>query len=362
VTGWRIGFLLLLLPVRFSWAEEWPVRVLLKEGSGSVRLKVEGWTRLEEPQGKLVRRLSPGEEILIAWDAKTGRSSRLQPEGGLLWVEGRPYRGRIEVWRTSGGLQIINEIGLEEYVRGVMKGETPPDWPYEALKAQATVARTYALYERLKSPQALFHLHATTVSQVYRGVYGEDPRSDVAVQATRGVVLTYRGRIIPAFYHAASGGHTEDAVEVWEAKYPFIIGVEDSFSAIAPHHRWQVAVPLTEVRRALERAGWRVGEIQRVEPVSQSRSGRVQRLRIWHSTGIIEMEGRLFRHLRGVDRLRCASFSAHLKGREITFIGRGWGHGVGLSQWGAKGMADLAYDYTQILKYYFPLAELMRLP
>jgi stage II sporulation protein D len=336
--------------------------VLLKEGSASIRLKVEGWTRLEEPQGKLVRRLSPGEEIRIVWDAKAGRSSRLHPERGLLWVDGRPYRGSIEVWRTSGGLQVINEIGLEEYVRGVMKGEVFPDWPYEALKAQATVARTYALYERLKNPQALFHLQATTVSQVYRGVYGEDPRSDVAVQATRGIVLTYQRRIIPAFYHAASGGHTEDAVEVWEAKYPFIIGVEDAFSAIAPHHRWKEVVPLAEIRRALERVGWRVGEIQRIEPINRNRSGRIQQLRIWHSHGVIEMDAKQFRQLVGVDRLRSAAFTVHPNGSEVIFSGRGWGHGVGLSQWGAKGMADLAYDYTQILKYYYPLAALMRLP
>lgn len=360
--GWWVGLLLLLLPAGFSWAEEWPIRVLLKEGSWSVRLKVDGWTRLEESQGKPVRRLSPGEEILVVWDGKAGRSSRLQPETGLLWVDGRPYRGSIEVWRTSGGLQIINQVGLEEYVRGVMRVEAPPDWPYEALKAQATVARTYALYERLKSPQALFHLLATTASQVYRGVNGEDPRSDVAVRATRGVVLTYRGRIIPAFYHAASGGHTEDAVEVWEAKYPFIIGVEDRFSKIAPHHRWEETVPLVEIRRVLERAGWRLGEIQWIEPVSRNRSGRIQRLRIWHSSGVIEMEVKQFRQLVGADRVRSTSFTAHLNGREVIFIGRGWGHGVGLSQWGAKGMADLAYDYTRILKHYFPLAELMRLP
>lgn len=360
--GWWVGLLLLLLPAGSPHAEEWPVRVLLKEGSEGIRLKAEGRARLEEPHGRLVRRLAPGEEIRLVWDGKGRGASRVHPESGLLWVEGRPYRGSIEVWRTSGGLQVINEVGLEEYVRGVMKGEAFPDWPYEALKAQATVARTYALYERLKSPQALFHLYATTLSQVYRGVYGEDPRSDVAVQATRGVVLTYQGRIIPAFYHAASGGHTEDAVEVWEAKYPFIIGVEDAFSAIAPYHRWREAVPLREVRRALERAGWRVGEVQRIEPIRQSRSGRIQRLRIWHSAGVLEMEGRQFRQLLGADRLRSTAFTVQPDGKEVIFVGRGWGHGVGLSQWGAKGMADLAYDYTQILKYYFPLAELMRLP
>jgi stage II sporulation protein D len=214
------------------------------------------------------------------------------------------------------------------------------------------------------APDAPYHLHADTTSQVYRGVSGEDPRTDWAVQATRGQVLAYRGLIIPAFYHADSGGWTEDAVEVWEKKYPFIVGREDSFSTIAPDHplQWEVVIPRVEIRQALQQFGWRLGEIRRIETIRRTRSGRVSRLRIWDDAGVLDIEGKRFRQILGPDRIRSTRFHLYINGGDILFVGQGWGHGVGLSQWGAKAMADLAYAYTEILSYYFPLAELRRLP
>jgi stage II sporulation protein D len=202
--------ILLLCSAGLCWGEEWPVRVLIQEGVSTVDLKGAGPSQLEELERPLVRYLSPGKEVRLAWEGRDGTKFRLRTDGDLLWVNGLPYRGSIEVWNTAAGLQVINQVALEDYVRGVMKVEADPSWPLEALKAQAVVARTYALYERLVSPDALYHLHSTTASQVYRGISGEDPRSDKAVEATRGVVLVYRGLIIPAFYHAASGGRTED--------------------------------------------------------------------------------------------------------------------------------------------------------
>ncbi|MFQ5960649.1 MAG: SpoIID/LytB domain-containing protein, partial [Candidatus Methylomirabilales bacterium] len=356
-----ISFLLLFVP-RLAWAEEWPVRVLLSEGVSTIHLKAAGPSRLEELGGGLVEVLPPGKEVRVAWEGRAGASFRLRPDRSLFWMNRRLYRGNVEIWNTSGGLQVINQVNLEDYVRGVMKVEADPEWPVEALKTQAVVARTYALYERLASPAALFHLHATTASQVYRGVNGEDPRTDRAVRATRGIVLAYRGRIIPAFYHAASGGRTEDAVEVWEKKYPFIVGVEDPYSTIAPHQQWEASIPRSEIHEALERVGGRLGAILKIDVVRRTRSGRVSRMRIWDGAGFLEMDGKRFRQLLGPDRIRSTRFTVYADGPTILFVGHGWGHGVGLSQWGAKGMADLAYDYAAILKHYFPLAELVRLP
>jgi stage II sporulation protein D len=363
MAGRLVGGLLFLFAASApGWAEEWPVRVLLNEGVPSIHLQVEGPSRFEELERRVVQVLPAGRELQVAWDGRAGASFRLQPDHGLFWINGRPYRGSVEVWSTPGGLQIINQVGLEDYVRGVMKVEANPDWPLEALKAQAVVARTFALFERYADPDALYHLQATTASQVYRGVSGEDPRSDLAVQLTRSEVLTYHGRIIPAFYHSASGGQTEDAVEVWEKKYPFIVGRADPFSAVAPDHDWEVTVPGEEIRQALERYGWRLGEIRRIETVRRTRSGRVSRIRIWDDAGVLDVDGKRLRQVLGPDRLRSTMFTVYAAGDQFLFVGKGWGHGVGLSQWGAKAMADLAYDYTQIVKYYFPLAELRRLP
>ena len=361
---WLMSGILLLCSFSpgLCWGEEWPVRVLIREGVLTVDLRGAGPSQLEELERPLVRYLPPGRKVRVAWEGRDGTKFRLRTDADRLWVDGQSYRGSVEVWNTSGGLQVINQVPLEDYVRGVMKVEVNPDWPVEALKAQAVVARTYALYERLVSPEAFYHLYSTTASQVYRGISGEDPRSDKAVEATRGVVLVYRGLIIPAFYHAASGGRTEDAVEVWEKKYPFIIGVEDPFSVIAPHHQWQVAIPRSEIQRALKRYGVNVGEIRQVEPVRRTRSGRISLLRISHDGGALQMGGKWLRQLLGPNRIRSTRFTTYPQDGKIVFEGQGWGHGVGMSQWGAKGMADLAYDSTGILKHYFPLAELRRLP
>jgi stage II sporulation protein D len=360
---WFISGILLLVTSGLTSAEQWPVRVLLKEGVAAIHLQAEGLSRLEEIERPVVQVLPPGKAVQVAWDGRPGTSFRLKPDAGLVWIDGRPYRGSVEVWNTSEGLRVVNEVPLEEYVRGVMKVEANPEWPLEVLRAQAVVARTYALYERLVDPGAPYHLHATTASQLYRGVSGEDPRSDLAVRATRGEVLTYRGQVIPAFYHADSGGQTEDAVEVWEKKYPFIVGTQDPFSTGAPTHQWEVAIPRSEIRQALvEQLGWRLGEIRRIETARRTRSGRVSRLRIWDDAGVLDIEGKRFRQILGPDRIRSTRFTIYPNGGEMIFVGQGWGHGVGLSQWGAKAMADLAYSYPDILKHYFPLTELRRLP
>lgn len=376
VAGWcRVCFGLLLLclwPTGDGRAENWPVRVLLREGEGPITLRAQASCDLVSLAGGHIRaRLLGGSWLQaeagaggILINASRGPSPGFRLScGAPILVAGVPYRGSIEVRRNgSGGIAVVNELPLETYLRGVMKAEVAPDWPLEALKAQAVVARTYALYQVLSQREALYHLAATTASQVYGGVHGEGLQSSEAVEATAGIVLTYQGGIVPAFYHAASGGSTEDAVAVWDRPFPYIVGVDDPFSVIAPNHRWEVTLTTAEVRRALVRGGYDVGPIRQVVPLSRTRSGRIARLRIWHDAGTLKLQGKDFRSLLGPDRIRSTNFDVVRRGETLRFVGQGWGHGVGMSQWGAKAMADLAYDYLGILKHYFPLAELMRLP
>jgi stage II sporulation protein D len=168
--------------------------------------------------------------------------------------------------------------------------------------------------------------------------------------------------VIPAFYHSASGGMTEDAVEVWEKRYPFIVGVPDPFSGGAPHHLWEETLPEETLRRLLADAGHSLGVIRSIELDGRSRSGRVQRLLIRHESGLLTLDAKVFRRLVGAEVLRSTNFTILRNGAGFTFVGKGWGHGVGMSQWGAKGMAELAFAYEEIVQYYFPLAALHRLP
>ena len=355
-------------------APAWAIRVVLRQGAERLTVSASsGFTFADPTSGLLLgfyRAYAPVTVSAlrggVGVDGRAFAASTLLVEavgGGWVRLEGRPYRGVLRLSRDGGGrLVAVNVLPLEEYVRGVMRAEIASDWPLEAMRAQAVVARTYALHAALTAGEAPYDLTATTADQVYAGAWGEDSRSDEAVLSTRGVVLTYEGMIIPAFYHSASGGMTEDAVEAWEKQYPFIVGVSDSFSGGAPHHLWEETLPEDVLRRLLAAGGYPVGVIASIEPVTWSRAGRIRRLQIRHGAGVLTLEAKVFRQLVGAEVLRSTHFTVLRNGSNFTFVGKGWGHGVGLSQWGAKAMADLAFGYGEILRYYFPLANLHRLP
>jgi len=374
-----LAALLLALPATATPGEAppgppWPVRVLLREGADRVTVSgTSAFTLADPATGLLVGHYRAYAPVTVAAagrffgvDGRAFAPTTLLVEpigGGWVRLDGRPYRGVLRMHREPGGrLMTVNVLPLEEYVRGVMRAEIAPDWPLEAMKAQAVVARTYALYAVLTSGEAPYDLTATTASQLYAGAWGEDTRSDEAVRGTRGVVLTYEGMVIPAFYHSASGGMTEDAVEVWEKRYPFIVGVPDPFSAGAPHHLWEETLPEETLRRRLAAGGYALGVIGSIELDGRSRSGRIQRLLIRHASGLLTLDAKAFRRLVGAEVLRSTNFTILRNGAGFTFVGKGWGHGVGMSQWGAKGMAELAFAYEEIVQYYFPLTALHRLP
>jgi stage II sporulation protein D len=284
-------------------------------------------------------------------------------DGAPMAVNGQRFRGYVEVHGTANRLMVVNVVELEDYLHGVVRGEVPPDWPLEALKAQAIVARSYAVYQIRQNSGGLWHLKATVESQVYKGVQAEDGRTSSAVDQTRGLVLARRDQPIPAFYHADSGGHTEDASAVFPRTWSPVelVGVEDPHSFGSPYFVWQQVLPLDGVRRALGAAGYDGGPIVGLEPAEFSRTGRILTLRVRTANGAFTLEGKRFRELMGWEVVRSTRFTAAVDGKVARLVGRGWGHGVGMPQWGAKGMADLAYRAEEILRFYFPGAEIQRL-
>jgi len=344
------------------------VRVLLAEGRPVVTVASAGPLTLTDVSGRRIlgRRVSGAFRLtpqrgavavretgrvasgLIAWPA----------DGAVLTLDGQPYRGQLYVQALNGGLVVINVVELEDYLQGVLKDEIPPGWPGEAAKAVAVAARTYAVYQRFQNPDALFHLRATTASQVYGGARGEDARTNWAVQATRGQILTFGGQPLPAFYHSCSGGATEDATDVFGLEYDIIPGVKDDFSLGCPYVLWIERLTPQQIEGSLAGAGYRVGRVQAVQDLIRSRTGRILQLEVRHTLGTLVLEGRRFREAIGNDVLRSTDFQVRADGNAFTFVGRGSGHGVGLSQWGAKEMADSAFQYHQILKFYYPLAAI----
>jgi len=343
------------------------VRVLLAEDRPAVRVASPGGLTLADPSGRQVLaqtgrgdafRLIPlGRTIQVRETGASAAPIVAWPgRGAQVTADGVAYRGRLEIHRLASGLSVVNVVDLEEYLQGVLKDEIPPGWPLEAAKAVAVAARTYAVYQMEQNGGSLFHLRATTASQVYGGAAGEDPRTTAAVQATRGQILTFAGQPLPSFFHSCSGGTTEDAVDVFGVNFDMVVGVKDDFSLSCPYGLWVERLTVGQIERALVRAGYAVGRVTGIQDLLRSRTGRILQLAVQHSGGTLVLEGRRFREALGTEVIRSTDFQLRPDAGGFTFVGRGWGHGVGLSQWGAKEMAEMAYQYREILRFYYPLA------
>ena len=334
----------------------------------------------------------------------------LLPQDGYLTYNGAPYRGVFRLSLRDGRFTLVNELPIEEYLYSVVGSEMPRYWHLEALKAQAVAARSYALAHL--DPRADFDLCATALCQVYTGVRGENWRAIRAVEETRGMVATYGGKVISAFYSANAGGVTEDVERVWGEALPYLRGVPSPADAesLRSHwgrgsYRWEVTYREDELIALLERRGIRLRSILDLVAEEIAPSGRVTRLRIEGPRGSAYLVGDEVRlglglksslfTLRHIPQHEVEIDESDRSGKEmaiqaggkpigvrtvnagvlgeppwwsmsrlvlsrtyripsrVTIEGRGHGHGVGMSQWGAEGMARQGKTYRQILKHYY---------
>jgi stage II sporulation protein D len=196
---------------------------------------------------------------------------------------------------------------------------------------------------------------ASNQDQNFAGWAMEGSPAREAARTTAGQVLTWQGRVFPTFYHSDSGGFTEPARSVFSGDgVPPLEGVRDEFSMESPNYTWTVTFPLTVIGERLRRGGIEVGQVIRLTVLERSPSFRVAQLAVEHSRGTATLRGADFRRLIGYDALKSTLFVPVAQDGLVRFEGRGWGHGVGLSQFGAKGMADRGYAYPQILGHYYP--------
>ncbi len=274
-------------------------------------------------------------------------------EGAPIRALSHEVRGDVVVRVHRDKLQVINVVSLEDYLAAVLGSEMPRSFPEEALKAQAVAARTYALHKKLEAYGQPFHLGSSVLHQVYGGVAREDPRTKAAVEATRGEVLTWELQPIEAYFHASCGGRTEEGLHALGRDLPYLPAVSCPCASL-PQSRWEATVPLSELSRAF--GGKKVHELQ---IQGRTRTGRVSRVA---TEGGRSVDGVAFRARVGYGRIRSLHFEVKPKGRDaLHFSGRGFGHGAGLCQWGAKALADGGSGYTQILGHYYPGTELQTL-
>ena len=331
----------------------------------------------------------------------------------------RSYRGYIEIGRYGrNDLTAVNVISLDDYLYSVVVSEVYAAWPEETLKAQAVAARTFAIYYKdvaRKYPNDPFDLDDTISSQVYKGYSIEDDRVNAAVDATSGVMVYYDGTVVPTYFFAASGGRTENSENVWSGTVPYLKSVPDIYETEPERRPWTLELTPSKIESVLNRNGVDIGNIQDIEAEGYSDAGRVMNLNIIGTRGnyvlkkenmrywlginsrkfviikrnfepeyyravvsaddsdatvnygnahVVSADGTTSRLLDGLDQVIVTGAEniinqPMISGKSGTFIlaGEGWGHGVGMSQAGAKGMAKAGFTYEEILTHYYTGVE-----
>ncbi len=340
-----------------------------------------------------------------------GSNLSVMPIEGNIKINGKEYRGGALFTNASEStLCVMNIVSLEQYLYGVISSEMPSSWNEEALKAQAICARGFAISNFNKHASLGFNVCASTNCQVYGGVSAEKESTTNAVNATAGEIITYEGKIAQSLFYSSSGGHTANAKNVWGSSIPYLSGVEDPYEpADSPRHSWSATLTKDEISQVLKESGNDIGSLISLDATTDE-TGRTYILEAvgttgsvtlknqgtyspFYSKGVLSQKYILSPNTTGsatVYALSAKSKTAlsykvamDAKGNKLTlpgefniiskngkstytpgetigytFTGGGWGHGVGMSQYGAKGMADAGFTYDEIVYHYYPGTEL----
>jgi stage II sporulation protein D len=327
-------------------AEPW-IRVLMLETDGPVRVGAVG------ERGALVAAAPGGLQV-------DGRpvASPWRLSAPLVHLDGLRLRGELQVGGSQHRVRVVNRVPIEAYVAGTLGRETYAGWPAEMLKAQAVAARTYALHQAHARRGEAWDLAADTSGQVYGGADAETPAVLEATRATRGQWLAWEGRPILAVYHSASGGRTASAEEVWGRALPYLRSVPVEGEEDSPDTYWRASIPGTTLGPALASLGVQVGPVRELEVVDRSESGRARSVRVRGRDGEGEVDAHELRKALGATVIRSTLFDTRVGPDGFVFFGSGHGHGVGMSQWGAQSMARQGAGYLQILRAFYPGAQL----
>jgi stage II sporulation protein D len=314
---------------------------LVAEGSGSVNLSARG------------------EKIL--WGGGKSLSSPIDvasPSG--LRLGGKQLVGRIRVSARRGQLLAVAVVPLEEYVTAVASREAPPSFHPEALSALAVAVRTYILLAMEKPRDPTHDVVAGVEDQVFEGLDNVAEVFRKAAGSTRGEVLAFQGALARAAYHSACGGRTENAKDAWGTDVPYLRSLACDDCLDSPVRRWDYRMTAKEGKRVALSLGIRAGEGLKIEITGRSSTGRASRIRLSTERVSREISAAAFRREAGYSRVKSLKMEIVPVGNGWIFAGEGYGHGVGMCQWGANGMAKHGKTYREILARYFPDTALAR--
>jgi stage II sporulation protein D len=310
------------------------------------------------------------------------------PAGQRMAFDASPavYGGTFLLLAEGDQVVAVNHLRMEEYLQGVVPAEMPASFSSAALQAQAVAARSYALYLTMRSADKAYDVAADTGFQVYGGMDAGTAKTRAAVSSTMGRVLQFDGRVVLSYFHAHSGGMLEDDRQVWTADMPYYRVQHDEISNRTRDMRWRFSLTGEEIAARLREYGFSIAGVTSVRIGQRTASGRIGTVvvetdgRSVQSSGysssepplsesplsgassgrIVEMKGNAFRLMLGAERMRSTLCNLEWQGNSLVISGAGYGHGVGMSQWGAQGMGLGGASCEQILEHYYPDTRLVR--
>ncbi|KAF0197037.1 MAG: stage II sporulation protein D [Bacillota bacterium] len=370
---------------------------------------------ISQPDYRRIEVVRQDGTFLFSYDNLPHTPLRMKILSGIetvMAVEGVRHRGVFEfILSRDNKFIVVSLMDIDDYLKGVVPREVSATWPSESLKAQAVVARTYAYANRGKHAAEGFDICTQSIHcQAYGAVERERETTNRAVDETRGIVLFFNGRPASTYYHSDGGGHTENVENVWSAPTPYLVGVSDPYGVMAgsTQSSWQIELTQQQMQAIVQHNGGDVGTILNVRTPARYLSGRVAELLLSGTRGSLlytKQQPRLLNGTSALFALRSTMYTVEVKSTPViaasaqgqstlsslqnayvatasgvsqlpvaaqytvrsssgtssidavptsfVFNGRGWGHGVGMSQWGAKGMAELGHSYTEILLHYY---------
>jgi len=320
------------------------------EGKSFVNKKIKGLTLKNEKNKKI---LYFDKNKYKTYDLKSNQQFQVRSSDRRgIWVGQKRFSGKLNLFVRDSEILVVNVLGIEKYLSSVVGSEMPTKWPMEALKAQAIASRTYALKQKGNN---LFDIDSTQRNQVYNGLESRTYKTIRAVKSTRSLVLTYKNKLINALFHSSSGGMTENSQDVWKNKYPYLSSVKD-FDKKNPKFRWQKKFSNTELTNLFPE----IGGLKNIEIIDITSTGRVKNVKLIGAYGSRQMSGVDLRKKLGLNSnfVRFKFFGEELNkkfpiNKDLMVFGQGAGHGVGMSQWGAKYMASKGHKAEEILKYFY---------
>lgn len=398
-----VAILLIGVPV---FAQSEPIHVKIGPTSSSIALSTDG---------SLMKNGSPVGSSFTATASNVSDADVFSSTAGYISIGGKPYRGSVRFIISGNQLKSVNIVDVDDYIRGVLPKEIGTTTPIEALKVQAVVSRSFAYANWNKFAKYGYNLDDSSASQAYAGMSVESPMTDRAVAETKGQILYYQGEVANTIFHATSGGETEAIEDVWGGNpSPYLKALKDPYSLNTRHATWEATLSSADIRRAFPA----VGQPTSLEVSERSSTGRIKSMAVVGTSGREVVTGNQFRMKLGSIKVKSANFGTEARASiaerpltvitstgirpyakdriisatgiragstdsviranglesasaqtatyndvmpirgSITLKGTGYGHGVGLSQYGAIEMAKAGKDYKAILSFYYPGTEL----